>query len=45
MIHIYKLYLFVFLFQDDLKNLFAGAGSVQRVKILPPRDDRDVTLA
>eukprot|EP00794_Sanderia_malayensis_P007667 gene7667-8503_t len=31
--------------EDELKQLFSGAGDVENVRLLPPRDDRDTTLA
>ena len=31
--------------KDELKDVFASAGIIERVKILPAREGRDITLA
>ncbi|XP_065069309.1 probable ATP-dependent RNA helicase DDX4 [Rhopilema esculentum] len=30
--------------EDDMRTLFDAAGNIQRVKVLPAREDRDITL-
>ena len=30
--------------KDDMRTLFEAAGNIQRVKVLPAREDRDITL-